>query len=172
MVGVFTRIARGVSGDHHNHFPQGTETKAHTVLAVTLKDAIGAARLDLGVMEEFAPVEHPLEPPDHDKPVRCPPPEPCIVHDGRIWKERAARRRAEYPIARETSLPTSYQRRQKLEHSNFLLPSFSAPEKHLLKMIEHAAAAKPSAAKSPATTTATAAAPDNDLQRKIEEPVG
>jgi hypothetical protein len=30
--------------------------------------------------EEFAPVEHPLEPPDSDKPAKCPAPEPCIVH--------------------------------------------------------------------------------------------
>lgn len=34
----------------------------------------------VGHCEEFSPVEHPLEPPDIDKPVRCPPPEPCIVH--------------------------------------------------------------------------------------------
>lgn len=29
---------------------------------------------------EFTFVPRPMEPTDLDKPVRCPPPEPCIVH--------------------------------------------------------------------------------------------
>lgn len=30
--------------------------------------------------EEFINVAHPQEPHDVDRPIRCPPPEPCIVH--------------------------------------------------------------------------------------------
>ncbi|KAH9572299.1 hypothetical protein CY35_02G140900 [Sphagnum magellanicum] len=39
-------------------------------------------------MDKFVPVEHPSEPLEADKPTWCPRPEPCIMHDGRIWKER------------------------------------------------------------------------------------
>ncbi|XP_024387045.1 uncharacterized protein [Physcomitrium patens] len=42
---------------------------------------------------EFTFVPRPMEPTDLDKPVRCPPPEPCIVHDGIVFKDRLANSR-------------------------------------------------------------------------------
>lgn len=30
--------------------------------------------------KEFSNVAHPMEPVDLDQPIRCPPPEPCIMH--------------------------------------------------------------------------------------------
>jgi len=44
-------------------------------------------------------IAHPMEPHDIDRPVRCPPPEPCIMHDGRMWKDRllaSSRRRSDF----------------------------------------------------------------------------
>ncbi|KAG0591810.1 hypothetical protein KC19_1G203900 [Ceratodon purpureus] len=42
---------------------------------------------------EFTFVPRPMEPNDLDRPVRCPPPEPCIVHDGIVFKDRLANSR-------------------------------------------------------------------------------
>ncbi|KAH7443380.1 hypothetical protein KP509_02G031600 [Ceratopteris richardii] len=89
------------------------------------------------VADEFAPVDHPMEPPENDQPVRCPPPEPCIIHDGRLWKERlqlSMKRRKELPFVTEASLESAHMRRQKSEHSN---PStMSAPPDTLLKLLD------------------------------------
>ncbi|KAL5561211.1 hypothetical protein UlMin_030958 [Ulmus minor] len=50
------------------------------------------------VAVEFKPVEQPNAPLDNDRPIQCPLPEPSILNDGRIWKERVSatvRRRIE-----------------------------------------------------------------------------
>ncbi|KAJ7547181.1 hypothetical protein O6H91_08G073100 [Diphasiastrum complanatum] len=82
-------------------------------------------------VEEILSVEHPMEPPDDNKPIRCPLPEPCIVHDGRIWKERAATN----SLLRENSVPTNHQYR-KLSNGSFIHPSSSAPERTLITLLE------------------------------------
>jgi hypothetical protein len=89
----------------------------------------------VGHSEEFAPVEHPLEPPDIDKPARCPAPEPCIVHDGRIWKERVAiaRRRLDMVHDKDDIL---VRRRRSLSSENLILPSRSAPANVILNLLD------------------------------------
>ncbi|XP_059659156.1 uncharacterized protein LOC132305542 isoform X2 [Cornus florida] len=37
---------------------------------------------------EFWPVEHPIEPLDEDRPVKCPMPDSSIINDGQIHEER------------------------------------------------------------------------------------
>ncbi|KAF5949928.1 hypothetical protein HYC85_011921 [Camellia sinensis] len=37
---------------------------------------------------EFGPVEHPIEPPDEDQPVKCPMPDSSVMNDGRMQEER------------------------------------------------------------------------------------
>ncbi|BBN17024.1 hypothetical protein MPTK1_7g11340 [Marchantia polymorpha subsp. ruderalis] len=89
----------------------------------------------VGHCEEFSPVEHPLEPPDIDKPVRCPPPEPCIVHDGRIWKERVAIARRRMDMVKDKD-GVPGRRRKALSSEHVILPSLSAPEHVILKYLE------------------------------------
>ncbi|KAL6970077.1 hypothetical protein U1Q18_029783 [Sarracenia purpurea var. burkii] len=36
---------------------------------------------------EFWPIEHPLEPPDEDEPVKCPMPDSSVIKDGRMPEE-------------------------------------------------------------------------------------
>ncbi|XP_057833078.1 uncharacterized protein LOC131043867 isoform X2 [Cryptomeria japonica] len=107
------------------------------------KDLPGASADIHGVepTEEFKPVEHPLEPPDKDQPVKCPPPEPSILHDGRIWKERreaTARRRSELPVIRESGLQSQglHRRRHTVSSEHLILPSFSCPEHTILKLLD------------------------------------
>ncbi|CAL5213933.1 unnamed protein product [Lathyrus oleraceus] len=37
---------------------------------------------------DFFPVEHPLEPPDEDRPVKCPMPESSVISDERMHEKR------------------------------------------------------------------------------------
>eukprot|EP00249_Psilotum_nudum_P003351 c16747_g1_i1 orf=455-928(-) len=88
--------------------------------------------------EEFVPVEHPMEPSDNDQPVRCPPPEPCIIHDGRIWKERlhlSLKRRGELPFVKDSGAQGLHRRRHTVSSERFIHPSTSAPEKSITKLL-------------------------------------
>ncbi|KAH8975773.1 hypothetical protein BDL97_01G177200 [Sphagnum fallax] len=77
------------------------EMKASRTWGITNGSWPNASKSPHGVapLDVFVPVEHPSEPLDVDQPMQCPRPEPGIMHDGRIWKERIlaarARRRAE-----------------------------------------------------------------------------
>uniref|UniRef100_A0A5B6YTK8 Uncharacterized protein n=1 Tax=Davidia involucrata TaxID=16924 RepID=A0A5B6YTK8_DAVIN len=47
---------------------------------------------------EFWPIEHPIEPLDEDRPVKCPMPDSSVMNDGRMHEERfseSLRKRAE-----------------------------------------------------------------------------
>ncbi|KAJ8486350.1 hypothetical protein OPV22_018835 [Ensete ventricosum] len=86
MVGIFSRISVGWGHrraqsaiDVANPLPPNMEegSCAPTAGSHGFEDAI-----------EFKPVEHPSEPLVRDQPVTCPQPEPSILNDGRIWKER------------------------------------------------------------------------------------
>ncbi|XP_002521910.2 uncharacterized protein LOC8268151 isoform X1 [Ricinus communis] len=49
---------------------------------------------------EFWPVEHPMEPQDEDRPVKCPIPTSSVINDGRVREEKyteSLRKRAELP---------------------------------------------------------------------------
>jgi len=80
---------------------QFMEVKASRTQGITNGNQTNASKSPHGVvpLDIFVPVEHPSEPLDVDQPMQCPRPEPGIMHDGRIWKERIlaarARRRAE-----------------------------------------------------------------------------
>ncbi|KAG4999709.1 hypothetical protein AAZX31_08G090200 [Glycine max] len=39
---------------------------------------------------DFCPVEHPMEPPDEDRPVKCPMPESSVINDERMHEKRFA----------------------------------------------------------------------------------
>lgn len=138
MVGIFSRLTSTRAGlrsqassvDEREGTPSGKDSPA------TLADNHGVEPT-----EEFKPVEHPLEPPDKDQPVRCPPPEPSILHDGTIWKERleaGARRRAEFPVIRESGGQSQmlHRRRHTFSSEHLIAPSFSCPEHSLLKLLD------------------------------------
>ncbi|XP_027344250.1 uncharacterized protein LOC113856578 [Abrus precatorius] len=39
---------------------------------------------------DFCPVEHPMEPPDEDRPVKCPMPESSVINDDRMHEKKFA----------------------------------------------------------------------------------
>ncbi|KAF6135856.1 hypothetical protein GIB67_028175 [Kingdonia uniflora] len=78
------------------------------VLPSNAEAAGASAGHGIEVAVEFKPVEHPVEPFDNDQPVKCPLPEPSILNDGRIWKERmsATSESSDLPTVREASSVT------------------------------------------------------------------
>lgn len=112
------------------------------VAAAVAASATTATSHGIEVAVEFKPVEHPVEPLDNDRPIQCPLPEPSILNDGRIWKERASatvRRRGDLPVMKEGGAIESEgpAPRPRRSHSNrMILPSLSAPEHNLLKLLE------------------------------------
>ncbi|KAF3552787.1 hypothetical protein F2Q69_00017374 [Brassica cretica] len=95
------------------------------------------------VATEFKPVEHPIEPLDIDQPIQCPLPEPSILNDGRIWKERVSasmRRRGDLDIAQDGTEPDGFLTKPSVTSQcnpkRRFLPSLSAPERHMLNLLE------------------------------------
>ncbi|CAH2034823.1 unnamed protein product [Thlaspi arvense] len=103
------------------------------------------------VATEFKPVEHPVEPLDNDQPIQCPLPEPSILNDGRIWKERVSasmRKKGDLQIAKDESAAESdgsaAPKPPRPSPSNrSILPSLSAPEHNLLNLLEECNAMQP-----------------------------
>lgn len=100
------------------------------------------------VAVEFKPVEHPSEPVDYDQPVKCPLPEPSILNDGRIWKERmssvSSRLKPDLPVVKEGSQLESVSAETKpppMPPKRSILPSVSAPEHNLINLLEECHAA-------------------------------
>nr|GMC55932.1 uncharacterized protein LOC109149345 [Ipomoea batatas] len=90
---------------------------------------------------EFKPIEHPVEPLDNDSPVQCPLPEPSILNDGRIWRERvsAVRGRIDLPVMQQEGAaiePEVAKTKSKRQTNRPILPSISAPEHSILKLLE------------------------------------
>ncbi|KAE8650016.1 uncharacterized protein LOC101208810 isoform X2 [Cucumis sativus] len=85
------------------------------------------------VAVEFKPVEHPIEPLDNDQPIQCPLPEPSILNDGRIWKERVSsmRKLPDLPVMKEAEVGETRPR-----PTRTILPSISAPEHNILNLLE------------------------------------
>ncbi|XP_021685962.2 uncharacterized protein LOC110668883 isoform X1 [Hevea brasiliensis] len=82
---------------------------------------------------EFWPVEHPMEPQDEDRPVRCPIPTSSFVNDGSISEQRCGeslRKRADVPaavnkegiviVAAEPPLRAVRKRHHTLTHGNHI----------------------------------------------------
>ncbi|CAK7356042.1 unnamed protein product [Dovyalis caffra] len=143
MVGIFSRFSVGRGGhrrtqsalDEREVLPPNVDVAA--AAAVT-----AAASHGIEVSVEFKPVEHPIEPLDNDPPIQCPQPEPSILNDGRLWKERVSatvRRRGELPVMKEGGAleSESVESGPRPNQANrLILPSVSAPEHHLLKLLE------------------------------------
>ncbi|OVA02836.1 hypothetical protein BVC80_9095g27 [Macleaya cordata] len=141
MVGIFSRFSVGRVTGHHRRtqsalderraLPQNPEVAGATVAAA-------AAAHGIEVAIEFKPVEHPIEPLDNDRPVKCPLPEPSILNDGRLWKERisaSTQSRNTLPGISLDSEATGT--RSRSSHSNrLILPSLSAPEHNLVNLLE------------------------------------
>ncbi|XP_021725587.1 uncharacterized protein LOC110692816 isoform X1 [Chenopodium quinoa] len=144
MVGIFSKFSSSKSG----HRRTQSAIDAREVSAPIPEDTVAevaqpvAHGIDVGV--EFKPVEHPVEPLDNDKPVQCPLPEPSILNDGRIWKERVSaahvRRRSDLPLRAEGSAGDSEaaagSNSRPARQNRMMLPSISAPEHNLVNLLE------------------------------------
>ncbi|KAL5563219.1 hypothetical protein UlMin_032966 [Ulmus minor] len=87
------------------------------------------------VAVEFKSVEHPNEALDNDIPIQCPLLEPSIFNDGRIWKDRVSatiHKRSEVIKEDGGSKPRPTQ----TQTHRMILPSISAPEHNILKLLE------------------------------------
>ncbi|KAA8521198.1 hypothetical protein F0562_011867 [Nyssa sinensis] len=150
MVGVFSRFSASRTGPQRSQsvlderqVPPNLE--ATSVAIVTGVASAAAHGIDVAL--EFRPVEHPTEPLDNDRPIQCPLPEPSILNDGRIWKEQVSagvQMRSDLPVMQEgTSIESEAAgtkpriRSLSLSRSNrLILPSISAPEHNILKLLE------------------------------------
>lgn len=145
-MGIFSRFTTSRSGhrrtrsalEERQALPPNPEASGATI------SALGATH-GIEVDIEFKPVEHPIEPlDDNDKPVLCPLPEPNILNDGRIWKERVSaahvRRRSDLPLVKEGEVGGSEEladvRIQPAQLNRMILPSLSAPEHNILHLLE------------------------------------
>ncbi|XP_011082321.1 uncharacterized protein LOC105165125 [Sesamum indicum] len=145
MVGIFSRFS--VRGSHRRTqsalderevLPPSTEATATAGLTATASNATHGIEIAV----EFKPVERPTEPLDNDQPIQCPLPEPSILNDGRIWKERVSsgvQRRADTPIMQEqtpAAEPETLGRKPRPPSNRVILPSISAPEHNILKLLD------------------------------------
>ncbi|KAJ4951530.1 hypothetical protein NE237_028362 [Protea cynaroides] len=146
MVSIFSRFS-GRTG--HRRSQSALEERqglppnnVGTHVATTAAAAPAAASHGIEVAVEFKPVEHPIEPLDNDRPVKCPLPEPSILNDARIWKERMPanpRRRADLPVMKEgtnTESEVGGTRRCPAPSNRMMLPSLSAPEHNIINLLE------------------------------------
>ncbi|XP_009114933.1 uncharacterized protein LOC103840204 [Brassica rapa] len=140
MVGIFSRFSVGRSS--HRRTQSAIDDKE--VLAPSsdvTASTTTAATHGIEVATEFKPVEHPVEPLDNDQLIQCPLPEPSILNDGRIWKERVSasmRRRGDLQIMKDENSTESDGSAPKPPRppNRSILPSFSAPEHNLLNLLE------------------------------------
>ncbi|KAF3321538.1 hypothetical protein FCM35_KLT13754 [Carex littledalei] len=144
MVGIFARLSGG--GSAHRRTKSALEvgeTLVPNSEAGGSAPTIEASSHGIGQALDFKPVEHPVEPLNHDQPVKCPLPEPSILNDGRIWKERmssvGSRVRTDLPVVREESPlePDAGGSRPKpVVTRRAMLPSMSAPEHSFVALLE------------------------------------
>ncbi|KAI7988899.1 hypothetical protein LOK49_LG13G01956 [Camellia lanceoleosa] len=148
MVGIFSRFSvnrnihrRTQSAiDEREVLPPNSETPD---AATVITGAALAAAHGIEVAVEFKPLEHPTEPLDNDRSILCPLPEPSILNDGQIWKERVSagtgvRRRADLPVMQEgTPMESeSVGPKPRRPSNRMILPSISAPEHNILQLLE------------------------------------
>jgi hypothetical protein len=143
MVGIFSRFTVGRVGHRRTQSAlDEREVLPSNADAAVISNVTDTATHGIEVATEFKPVEHPIEPFDNDRPIQCPLPEPSILNDGRIWKERVSanvKRRGDLPVMMEdgTLEPESTGTRPPPTRANrLILPSLSAPEHNLLKLLE------------------------------------
>ena len=144
MVGIFSRfsVGRNVHRRTQSALDEREVRPPNSEAAAAVASAATATSHGIEVAVEFKPVEHPIEPLDNDRPIQCPLPEPSILNDGRIWKERVSatvRRRGDLPVMKEGGTLESEDAgaRPRTSRSNrMILPSVSAPEHNILKLLD------------------------------------
>ncbi|XP_015963232.1 uncharacterized protein LOC107487147 [Arachis duranensis] len=144
MVGIFSRfsVGRNIHRRTQSALDEREVMPPNAEVAAAASAAAAATPHGIEVAVEFKPVEHPIEPLDNDRPIQCPLPEPSILNDGRIWKERVSatvRRRGDLPVMKEGGAlePEVAGTKPRTSQSNrMILPSLSAPEHNLLKLLE------------------------------------
>ncbi|RDY04269.1 hypothetical protein CR513_12038 [Mucuna pruriens] len=146
MVGIFSRfsVGRNVHRRTQSALDEREVMPPNSEAAAAVASAATATSHGIEVAVEFKPVEHPIEPLDNDRPIMCPLPEPSILNDGRIWKERVSatvRRRGDLPVMKEGGTlesegAGSKPRSSQSSRNRMILPSVSAPEHNLLKLLE------------------------------------
>jgi len=145
MVGIFSRFSVGRSS--HRRTQSAIDDKEVLAPNSDVTDAstptVTTATHGIEVATEFKPVEHPVEPLDNDQPIQCPLPEPSILNDGRIWKERVSasmRKKGDSQIAKDEAAAESDGSVAKPPRpspvNRSILPSLSAPEHNLLNLLE------------------------------------
>ncbi|XP_076950899.1 uncharacterized protein LOC143624028 [Bidens hawaiensis] len=147
MVGLFSRFSVSRNNGHRRSQSALDErevvpTDAVPIEPTSVTGVMSSAHHGIEIAVEFKPVDHPTEPVDIDQPIQCPLPEPSILNDGRIWKERVsagAQRRVDLPIMQEEAgAPPGPEtpRTKSRPRTNRILPSISAPEHNILKLLE------------------------------------
>ncbi|XP_073284904.1 uncharacterized protein [Primulina huaijiensis] len=142
MVGIFSRFSASRTG-HRRAQSALVETtpSSEATTATTIAGAALSVPHGVEVAVEFKPVERPIEPLDNDQPVQCPLAEPSILNDGRIWKERVSssvQRRTDLPVMQEPP-PTeskTHTTKSRAPSNRLILPSISAPERNIIKLLE------------------------------------
>lgn len=144
MVGIFSKFSTGKirhrrtqsALDESEVLPQNAE-----VPDANLVTSCPAHGIEVAV--EFMPIEHPTEPLDNDEPIECPRPEPSILNDGSIWKERVSaanvQRRSDLPLVKEGVAGNSGAGAGTRPHppsNRMILPSLSAPEHNIVNLLE------------------------------------
>ncbi|KAK9095584.1 hypothetical protein Scep_027053 [Stephania cephalantha] len=149
MVGIFSRFSGGRISSHRRSqsVMDNREVPVPNAEAEGTTVAVATATHGFEVAVEFKPVEHPIEPLNNDQPVKCPLPEPSILNDGRIWKERMSatvRRSTDLPVMMEGNpleSESNGSRPRSSRPNRLILPSLSAPEHNLINMLEECNAA-------------------------------
>ncbi|CAK9146625.1 unnamed protein product [Ilex paraguariensis] len=145
MVGIFSRFSGSRNGHRRTQSAlddrEVLPTNAEAGGTATAAGAASTATHGIEIAVEFKPVEHPTEPLDNDLPIQCPLPEPSILNDGRIWKERVSagvQRRADLPVMQEGNPvePGTVETRPRPPSNRGILPSISAPEHNILQLLE------------------------------------
>ncbi|CAK9153249.1 unnamed protein product [Ilex paraguariensis] len=145
MVGIFSRFSVGRNSIRRTQSAVDERDvlapNSEVTRTVSVAGAAPVVAHGIEVVVEFKPVEHPPEPLDNDQPLHCPLPEPSILNDGRIWKERVSAgvpRRADLPVMQEENLvePEAAGTKPRPPSNRVILPSISAPEHNILKLLE------------------------------------
>ncbi|RWR81051.1 ATP-dependent RNA helicase Dbp73D isoform 1 [Cinnamomum micranthum f. kanehirae] len=148
MVGIFSRFSRTGHRRAQSALDERQVLPPDAEIASSAAAAAAAASHGIEISVQFKPVEHPIEPLDNAQPVKCPLPEPSILNDGRIWKERLSTsvpRMPDLPVMKgrahlETEAAGTKTHRNPVSRSS-LPSSISAPEHNFINLLDECKAA-------------------------------
>ncbi|RDY00358.1 hypothetical protein CR513_16469, partial [Mucuna pruriens] len=86
-MGIFLRLQL-FKDEKESEFPLIDETSAIVQQNSIIMEVHHLQGVDKST--DFCPVEHPMEPPDEDRPVKCPMPESSVINDERMHEKRFA----------------------------------------------------------------------------------